>query len=269
MAKKSKSKRRAPGKRPQPAKRPIAAGPASAPAGDPSQASAPAKRAATGKGAAAAKAAVTTKAAPPPTPGKATRTERIEAARRERRRKKLQLRIAIGAAAALVIGAIAANALSNKSETDAFRDKVTAGTCTLDSRKDATSSTPNNHVPPASYKVTPPAGGNHDPSPAPAGRYEQANAPSDPKVVHSLEHGYVAIWHQPGLPKDEMDIITKAFERYENDVLVLPRASLAKEMKVAATAWGKRLLCQNAELGPLTDFVARYRNEGPEKVPHT
>lgn len=253
MAKKGKPRKRAPGKRPQPAKRPIAAGPASTAAGAP----------------AAAKAAATAKTAPPPTPGKPSRSERIDAARKARRRKKLQLRIAIGAAAVLVIGAIAANALSNKSDSNAFRDKVTAGSCTLDSRNDATSPTPNNHVPPASYKVNPPAGGNHDPSPAPAGKFEQANAPSDVKVVHSLEHGYVAVWHQPGLPKEDMDIIDKVFERYENDVLVLPRASLAKETKVAATAWGKRLLCQNAELGPLTDFVARYRNEGPEKVPHT
>lgn len=261
MAKKGKPKRRAPGKRPQPAKRPIAAGPVSTSAD---------AGAATGAKAATAKAATATaKPAPPSTPGKPSRAERIDAARKARRRKKLQLRIAIGAAAALVIGAIAANALSNKSDTNAFRDKVTAGTCTLDSRKDDTSATPNNHVPPASYKVNPPAGGNHDPSPAPAGKYEQANAPSDAKVVHSLEHGYVAIWHQPGLPKEDLDIVTKVFERYENDVLVLPRASLPKETKVAATAWGERLLCQNAELGPLTDFVARYRNEGPEKVPHT
>lgn len=267
MAKKGKPKRRAPGKRPQPAKRPIAAGPASTPAGAPAQAAA--KAAGPAKGSAAAKAAAAAKPAPPSAPGKATRAERIEAARKTRRRKKLQLRIAIGAVAALVIGAIAANALSNKSETNAFRDKVTAGTCTLDGRSDATSPTPNNHVPPASYKVNPPAGGNHDPGPAPAGKYQQANAPSDPKVVHSLEHGYVAIWHQPGLPKEDLDIITKVFDRYENDVLVLPRPSLPKETKVAATAWGERLLCQNAELGPLTDFVARYRNEGPEKVPHT
>lgn len=171
--------------------------------------------------------------------------------------------------AALVIGAIAANALSNKSDTSAFRDKVTAGTCTFDTRDDPISAAPNNHVAPPSYKLNPPAGGNHDPSPAGAGKYEQATAPGDAKVVHALEHGYVAIWHRPGLAKKDMDIVTKVFERYENDVLVVPRASLPSGTEVAATAWGERLLCKNAELGPLTDFVEKYRNEGPEKVPHT
>lgn len=249
MAKKGRPKRRAPGKRPQPAKRPIAAGPVPA---------------------AGSRSAAAAKPPPPPSaPGKPSRTERIEAARKARRRKKLQLRIAIGAAAALVVGAIAVNALSNRSDTSAFRDKVTAGTCTFDTRNDPTTAPPNNHVAPPSYKVNPPAGGNHDPSAAPAGVYEQATAPPDAKIVHSLEHGYIAIWHRPGLAKKDMDIVTKVFERYENDVLVVPRASLPASTEVAATAWGERLLCQNAELGPLTDFVEKYRNQGPEKVPHT
>ncbi|HUR17833.1 MAG TPA: DUF3105 domain-containing protein [Acidimicrobiales bacterium] len=255
MAKKGKPKRRAPGKRPQPAKRPIAAGPASTS----SEAPAPA----------VAGAAATTRPPPPSAPGKQTRTERIEAARRARRRKKLHLRIAIGALAALVVAAIAVNALSNRSDTSAFRDRVTAGSCTFDTRKDPISPIPDNHVPPASYKVNPPAGGNHDPSAAPAGKYEQSQAPSDVKVVHSLEHGYVAIWHRPGLAEKDLDIIAKVFDRFEDDVLVVPRDTMPAGTNVAATAWGERLLCNNAEIGPLTDFVEKYRNEGPEKVPHT
>lgn len=256
MGKKGKPKKRTPAKRPQPAKRPISAGPAPAagavttPAGGP-KAGSP-KAGAAGAG-----------------PAKPTRAERIDAARRARRRKKLQVRIAIAAAAALVIGAILANAAGNRSDTSAFRKKLTAGSCTFDSRNDSAGAPPNNHVAPASYKVNPPAGGNHDPSPAPAGKFEQANAPSDAKVVHALEHGYVAVWHRPELPKKDLDTITKVFDRYENDVLVVPRASLPTGTKVAATAWGERLLCQNAELGPLTEFVKKYRNEGPEKVPHT
>lgn len=249
MAKKGKPKKRAAGKRSQPAKRPIAAGPGRVP---PSADSAAAPAASRGGAA-----------------GKTTRADRIEAARRARRRKKLQLRIAIAAVVALAVGAIAFNALSNRSETSAFREKLTAGSCTFDTRDDAVSPAPNNHVPPPSYEVDPPAGGNHDPSPAPAGRYEQADAPTDAKVVHSLEHGYVAIWHRPGLAKKEMDVIAKVFDRYENDVLVVPRGSLPPGTEVAATAWGERLLCENAELGPLTEFVEQYRNEGPEKVPHT
>ncbi|MDP9402480.1 MAG: DUF3105 domain-containing protein [Actinomycetota bacterium] len=255
MAKKAKPKKRTPGKRPQPAKRPIAAGPAgsSAPAGRPAGSATPAGR----------------PSGSPSGAAKATRADRIEAARRARRRKKLQLRIAIGAAAALVIGAIAVNSLSNRSETNAFREKLTAGSCTFDTRDDSVSAPPNNHVAPSSYEVNPPAGGNHDPSPAPAGNYEQATVPPDARVVHSLEHGYVAIWHRPGLPKEDMDLITNVFGRYENDVLVLPRASLPADTKVAATAWGERLLCRNVEQGPLTEFVKKYRNEGPEKIPHT
>lgn len=243
MAKKGKPKKRAPGKRPQPAKRPIAAGPARPASPDPDTS--------------------------PSGPGKPTRAERIEAARRARHRKKLQLRISIAGAAALLIGALVANAVGNRSDTTAFRKQLTAGSCTFDTHHDAISPPPNNHVAPASYKVNPPAGGNHDPNAAQAGKYEAADAPPEAQVVHALEHGYVAIWHRPDLPKKDLDTITKVFDRYENDVLVVPRASLPSGTKVAVTAWGERLLCQNAELGPLTEFVKKYRNEGPEKVPHT
>lgn len=257
MPKKGKPKKRAPGKKTQPAKRPIPAGPASTDAG-PSSA-----------GGTGAKARVTATPAPPSGSGKATRGERIEAARRARRRKKVQLRIAIAGAVALAIGAIAFTLASNRSDARAFRQELTAGSCTFDTRSDPLRAAPNNHVAPPSYAVDPPAGGNHDPSPAGAGNYEQANAPTDARVVHALEHGYVAIWHKPGISEKEKDVVNKVFDRYENDVLVIPRASMPTETAVAATAWGKRLLCQNAELGPLTEFVKKYRNEGPEKVPHT
>jgi len=256
MAKKGRSNKKKPSGRPQAAKRPIAAGPVRtrpAPSSSGAAQAAPAPPAASRSGGT----------------GKPSQAERFEAARRARRAKQLRVRLTIGAVPVLLIGLIAFNALSNRSDDSAFRQQLTAGTCNFDTRKDSLSAPPNNHVAPPGYKVNPPAGGNHDPSAAPAGTFEQASAPPDANVVHSLEHGYIAIWHRPGLPEKDMDAITKVADRYVDDILVLPRPSLPPGVKVAATAWGERLLCKNVELRPLTDFAKKYRNQGPEKVPHT
>jgi len=169
----------------------------------------------------------------------------------------------------LLVGSLAAFMINNRRASNKLISSLEAGSCKFDRRADRMSPPPNNHVPSPAYKVNPPAGGNHDPNAAQAGKYEAADAPPEAQIVHALEHGYVAIWRQPDVPKKDLDTITKVFDRYENDVLVVPRASLPSGTKVAVTAWGERLLCQNAELGPLTEFVKKYRNEGPEKVPHT
>src|SRR4029078_5792158 len=55
--------------------------------------------------------------------------------------------------------------------------------CTVDSRADKGQK----HGPAAKYSVNPPAGGDHDPVPSPAGFYNEANVPTDGHLVHSLE----------------------------------------------------------------------------------
>jgi hypothetical protein len=125
---------------------------------------------------------------------------------------------------------------------------------------------PANHVASPTYEVDPPAGGNHDASPSPPGIFTAASAPPDGRIVHSLEHGYVAIWHRPDLPDDDLEALQGLAETYDRDVLLVPRASVRG--KVAATAWGHRLLCGEVEVEALDAFVVAFRNKGPERVPH-
>ena len=197
-------------------------------------------------------------------PGRAkpTRAERLEAARRARRRKSLMVRggviVAVVALVAAVVIAVAADRRADRAD----QERLTAGSCDYDTRSDRL--TANNHVPPASYEVDPPAGGDHDPSPAPAGFYsgEGQAVPPDPRLVHSLEHGFVVLWHQPGLPEEELGAIRSVYEEHSEDVIVVPRPSL--DVKVAATSWGRRLLCGEVEPERLSDFVELYRNDSPE-----
>jgi len=133
--------------------------------------------------------------------------------------------------------------------------------CTVDSRADEGRS----HVPAAEaqYSVNPPAGGNHDAVPSPAGFYDLANAPSDAHLVHSLEHGFVVVWYRPdGVAPATVDRL-RELARGHRWVIVVPR--LALPAALAATAWHRRLLCPDGADGPLGTFVTEFRNAGPEK----
>lgn len=235
----SKGRKRPPPKRPASSSRPPAGGPkppAPAPAGTPR--------------------------------AKPTRTERLEEARRARRRKAMVTRAGVFGALGLVVVLVAALVISDRNAANAERDRFSAGSCTFDTRSDPISPSPNNHVAPASYEVDPPSGGNHAPGAAPANDYStgQSQAPPDPQIVHALEHGYVAVWIQPNLAAEELSALRDAVDPFSRDVLVVPRPSL--EQKVAATAWGKRMLCSKVEPARIAEFVSSYRNKGPEKVPH-
>ena len=216
-----------------------------------------------------------TPAAGPPGPGGATgteqagakakvsRAERLEAARRARKRKATITRVGVAGAVAVLVLVVAVVVVSNKKDAKADQQRLTAGSCTYDTKSDPTDSV-NRHVPPASYAVDPPAGGNHDPSAAPAGLYDGAGQtpPKDPQLVHSLEHGFVVIWHRPDLSEADLAAVHGVFDDHPDDVLVVPRASL--KGKVAATSWGRRLLCGEVEPDVLSEFVDLYRNKSPE-----
>jgi Protein of unknown function (DUF3105) len=119
---------------------------------------------------------------------------------------------------------------------------------------------------PPRYTVDPPSGGDHvSPSVGP-GAYQGDNVPPDGVLVHSLEHGYVILWHGPGIPEEDLGDIEDVRQEYRRDVIVVERPSLS--VPVAATAWGHRLLCQAADPAELAEFVEERRNQAPEKIPH-
>lgn len=192
--------------------------------------------------------------------GKPTRAERIEAARRARKRKALLTRVGIAGGLALIVLVVAVVVIDNRREANANIERLTAGSCNYDTRTDPLI---NNHVPPASYEVDPPSGGDHDPSPAPAGFYEAGQTvPGDANLVHSLEHGFAVIWHRPDASEEDLAALRGVFDEYSEDVIVVPRASL--DAKVAVTAWERRLLCTEIEPDTLGEFVELYRNDSPE-----
>ena len=195
-----------------------------------------------------------------------TKAERLAAAERARRRKALRTRVVVGGVVLLLIGAVAAVVINNRRSSSETVSRLEAGSCQFDRSADPDAGAGRNHVASPTYEVNPPAGGNHLPTPAPAGTYTPQNTPPDGQVVHSMEHGYVIVWYRPDLAADAQTQVRQVTDKYAKDVLVVPRASLPKP--VAATAWGRRLLCDRVEPAALELFVTTYRNQGPEKVPH-
>jgi hypothetical protein len=195
-----------------------------------------------------------------------TRAERLAAAQRARRRRTLRNRAMVAGAVLVVVGAIVAVVMNNRRSAEATIDRLEAGSCQFDRRSDRDDGPGRNHVPNPTYSVNPPAGGNHDPQAASAGNFTAESTPTDGQIVHAMEHGYVVLWYKPDLAPDAQTRLRDLFGKHSRDVLLVPRPSLPRP--VAATAWGRRLLCGDADVAALDLFITSFRNQGPEKVPH-
>ena len=167
----------------------------------------------------------------------------------------------------MLVGAAGITLLRHRSSgppalAGALRASLERGGCTVDSRSDPGRT----HEPLVRYTVDPPAGGDHDPVPAPAGFYDAADVPTDGHLVHSLEHGFVVVWYRPAaLAPATLDAL-RALAADRRWVLVAPRPSMAPAL--AATAWHRRLLCPDGATGaggPIDTFVSAFRDKGPER----
>jgi len=200
--------------------------------------------------------------------GTSVREQERTAARKSAARESLRRKLITGGLVVAAAAAVGAYVVVDRRGDAELRDALTAGSCEVDEQTDPTSGPPGNHVANPSYAVDPPAGGNHLGSGAAgSGVYADASVPVDGLLVHSLEHGYVVLWHQPGLDPAGLAQLVELQEASGNDVIVAERASLP--VPVAATAWGHRLLCGAVEPEALERFVAERVGNGPEDVDRT
>lgn len=114
------------------------------------------------------------------------------------------------------------------------------------------------------YNSNPPSGGWHYPLTARKKFYDEPVA--DGYIIHNLEHGDVWITYHPRLPQEARDELKKfAFAK----IVITPRE--ANDTDIALVAW-ERVDKFNLDGGALPesrirDFITRYRNKGPEKIP--
>lgn len=198
-----------------------------------------------------------------------TRSERLAAAEAARRRKATRTRALVSAGLIAVVVLLTVTIVNSRRSNNAVISKLEAsGACSYDTKTDSDGGPGNNHVDgDVTYKVNPPSGGNHNPTPASAGIFTATNTPPDAQIVHSLEHGYIAIWYRTDIDTAQLDSLKTLANKYDRDVLLVPRASLT-DKPVAATAWHRRLLCTRPDTEALEKFITAYRNKGPERIPH-
>ena len=116
------------------------------------------------------------------------------------------------------------------------------------------------------YNSNPPSSGWHYATPVNPGFYDKAIA--DEYIVHNLEHGDVWIAYRSDIGND---VVEKLRVFADARTVIVPRE--ANVTDIALVAWG-RVDAFNIENGQLDetrirDFIARYKNRGPEKVPAT
>lgn len=119
-------------------------------------------------------------------------------------------------------------------------------------------------VPHGEYHSNPPSSGWHYGLTAKKRFYDEPVP--DEYLIHNLEHGDIWIAYHPRIPQDIKDELKKfAFAKMN----ITPRE--ANDTDIALVAW-ERVDKFNLDGAPLPesrihDFIKRYRNKGPERLP--
>lgn len=130
------------------------------------------------------------------------------------------------------------------------------------------------HIPVGSehpaYNSNPPSSGWHYAETAKLGFYDvDEPAPADENLIHNLEHGEIWIAYRPSISDAYRERLRQEFGS-EPLVIITPRA--VNDTDIALVAWGRVYkwdLPAKGGLGEqrIRDFITRWRNRGPEKVP--
>lgn len=193
-----------------------------------------------------------------------SRAQKRRAAEVRQGRDTLRQRLGTAGLVVVVLASVGLYVFLDRRGDAELRAALTSGSCETDSASDPTAGAGANHVPSPTFQVNPPAGGNHLAAAARGGMFEGAAVPADGMLVHSLEHGYIVLWHRPDLPQAQKNQLRAFEERNDGDVIVAERAGAPTP--VAATAWNRRLLCEVVEPAALDRFFDEYVGEGPEQV---
>ena len=113
------------------------------------------------------------------------------------------------------------------------------------------------------YPTTPPYAGPHDGVLTRCGVYQQQQRFEN--TVHTMEHGAIIIWYQPGLGGDDVATLTAlGIELLEegNRIVVSPHQQLQDPVVVAS--WGRLLRMDAVEEDTIRDFANTFEGDSPE-----
>jgi hypothetical protein len=121
-----------------------------------------------------------------------------------------------------------------------------------------------NHLPknsaPPDYKTTPPTSGNHVEPPFQQADGAYSEEPKQLNVVHSLEHGRLAIQYSPSLSEEEQLELKGLYDTMYGASLFFPSEEL-KAYDVAATTWTNLIICREFKGAPTLDAIRAFGKE--------
>jgi hypothetical protein len=233
----------------------------------------------------------------PASPGGPNRLERKELARRQREafrrrmaRRRMARRGGVWLAVAAVLAVVVLLIVRSSGRAGALnRDErqlldqapaaVTAAGCSgvttvkpydpddLDRAHIGAGGGPETMPPLSSYRTQPPTSGPHNQVPLAAGQYP--DPPPIDQVIHSLEHGAVAIWYDPSaLSSKELTDLQTFFNKSDEKGKVIvapfnyPDQGTAGKMptgkQMVMVAWHRMRTCDKVSLPAAFDFVYHY-----------
>ena len=121
---------------------------------------------------------------------------------------------------------------------------------------------------PPNYGTNPANSGVHDSVPVADGSYRKT--PPEPNVVHSLEHGRVAIQYSPSLPEEDQLALKGVFDADPDGTLLFPNPNMPYD--VAVVGWTNLMGCNDptdaeALAAAVAAFQNGFRGQGPEQIP--
>jgi hypothetical protein len=121
----------------------------------------------------------------------------------------------------------------------------------------------NTHLPegsePPNYKTSPPTSGNHVEPPFQQADGAYSEAPKQLNVVHSLEHGRMAIQYSPDLPEEDQLELKGLYDTMYGASLLFPNEEMVYD--VAATTWTNLLACREYKGAATLDAIRAFGAE--------
>jgi hypothetical protein len=158
--------------------------------------------------------------------------------------------IATVAIVALAVGVIGYAVSQNKKKSDAADPTKISGI------QHYPNLTRNHKTTVLTYDQSPPVGGDHSPVWADCTGTVYVSQIANENAVHTLEHGAVWITYKPGLPSDQIDVLSKlvAGKPY---MMLTPYQGL--KTNVSLQAWGYQLFVDSATDLRVRQFIGALR----------
>jgi hypothetical protein len=112
---------------------------------------------------------------------------------------------------------------------------------------------------PPDYKTSPPTSGNHVEPPYQQADGAYAEPPEQMNVVHSLEHGRLAIEYSPDLPEKAQLELKGLYDTMYGASLLFPNDEIVYD--VAAAAWTNLLACRTYKGAATLDAIRAFGKE--------